>query len=825
CSLLETGVVAIVGPTSGQASEQVRSVCEYFAVPHIETNWNYRLPRPNHYTVNLSPHFETYSQALSDYIKTMVPATRTAVIYDDPDSLLKFEGLLNAADSPVLVRQWAKRSGTYKYVMKELRAARISRFLVDIPVKKLVRFMIIAKEMNMTSEYNSYIFTAWDVNRVDLSDFQVIRGSNFSTLTLLPSVPPDAKYDRGPIVEQMRNEIYRAEREKRDYSSLLFNMLPTAAATLFDSIMLLASGLNQLTTSQVVRPQRLSCQAPRQEMWTAGPSLLNFMRSMPGDIAQQTLTGPVTFDGDWKRVNFSLYAYELTASGFSELGKWHSLDGFNLTKRFEDTKEEYIKILQNRTLRVTTVAIKNTLIQSADTNKQRRNFLSRKDAPFVKIKETDEKGVPLPHPSAWDGFCIDMLNLIAQQVGFNYTVHLVKDGNYGAVNGSNEDGRETWNGMIGELINHEADLAIASLTITYERERVIDFTTPYMSLGLSIMFKRPEKSKPHLFSFLQPLSVPVWGYMLAAYVIVSFVLFVVARVSPYEWQNPHPCEPDNNEVENQFSLLNSLWFNAGSLMQQGSEISPRALSTRLISGIWWFFTLIMISSYTANLAAFLTVERMQSPIESAEDLAKQTKIKYGTLYGGSTYQFFKRAKIEVFRKMWNYMSKRPEVFVNRTGDGIARVKQGGYAFILESTMNEYYAERNCDLMRVGGLLDSKGYGIGLPTGKVKGCTFGDIVVPDPLQGSQARPTGTPSPRRFLKFQKEQDLENLRRKWWREMDIQTRCEDVAPDSQGPAGLGIDQVAGVYVVLAIGTAVGVLVMAMEFGLKFMKRADED
>ena len=30
--------------------------------------------------------------------------------------------------------------------------------------------------------------------------------------------------------------------------------------------------------------------------------------------------------------------------------------------------------------------------------------------------------------------------------------------------------------------------------------------------------------------------------------------------------------------------------------------------------MWWFFTLIMISSYTANLAAFLTVERMESPI-------------------------------------------------------------------------------------------------------------------------------------------------------------------------------------------------------------------
>lgn len=57
--------------------------------------------------------------------------------------------------------------------------------------------------------------------------------------------------------------------------------------------------------------------------------------------------------------------------------------------------------------------------------------------------------------------------------------------------------------------------------------------------------------------------------------------------------------------------------------------------------MWWFFTLIMISSYTANLAAFLTVERMDSPIESAEDLAKQTKIKYGALQGGTTASFFR----------------------------------------------------------------------------------------------------------------------------------------------------------------------------------------
>ena len=118
-------------------------------------------------------------------------------------------------------------------------------------------------------------------------------------------------------------------------------------------------------------------------------------------------------------------------------------------------------------------------------------------------------------------------------------------------------------------------------------------------------------------------------------------MFVLARFSPYEWYNPHPCNPETDEVENIFTLSNSFWFAVGTLMQQGSDINPRAVSTRIVGGMWWFFTLIIISSYTANLAAFLTVERMVSPIESAEDLAKQTNIKYGTIAGGSTMTFFR----------------------------------------------------------------------------------------------------------------------------------------------------------------------------------------
>jgi ionotropic glutamate receptor len=112
-------------------------------------------------------------------------------------------------------------------------------------------------------------------------------------------------------------------------------------------------------------------------------------------------------------------------------------------------------------------------------------------------------------------------------------------------------------------------------------------------------------------------------YVLAAYVLVSFTLFVMARFSPYEWNNPHPCETDNDVMENQFSVSNSFWFITGTFLRQGSGLNPKAASTRIVGGIWWFFTLIIISSYTANLAAFLTVDRMITPIENAEDLAKQ----------------------------------------------------------------------------------------------------------------------------------------------------------------------------------------------------------
>jgi hypothetical protein len=56
---------------------------------------------------------------------------------------------------------------------------------------------------------------------------------------------------------------------------------------------------------------------------------------------------------------------------------------------------------------------------------------------------------------------------------------------------------------------------------------------------------------------------------------------------------------------------------------------------------WWIFTLLMLSTYTANLAAYLTVNIIESPINSLEELAGQDKIKPLIFSGSNLHTLFK----------------------------------------------------------------------------------------------------------------------------------------------------------------------------------------
>jgi len=94
-----------------------------------------------------------------------------------------------------------------------------------------------------------------------------------------------------------------------------------------------------------------------------------------------------------------------------------------------------------------------------------------------------------------------------------------------------------------------------------------------MNLGISLMIQKPEKQKPGVFSFLDPLSYAIWICIVLAYFIVSFVLYLVNRFNLNRWKVTD--ESGGPIFSNDFTLFNSLWFALGAFMQQGCDISPR----------------------------------------------------------------------------------------------------------------------------------------------------------------------------------------------------------------------------------------------------------
>uniref|UniRef100_A0AAQ6ITN2 Glutamate receptor n=1 Tax=Anabas testudineus TaxID=64144 RepID=A0AAQ6ITN2_ANATE len=539
------------------------------------------------------------------------------------------------------------------------------------------------------------------------------------------------------------------------YYTYIFTSL-LSSALLFDAVYAVVAAVQELNRSQNVGATQLSCKSSK--IWEHGTSLMNYLRM----VELEGLTGHIEFNSKGQRSNYALRIMQNSKDGLRQIGLWHSEDGLSMEKKLPSIN--VTDTLFNTTLTITTIL----------------------ENPYVMLRPNHQE---LEGNDRYEGFCVDMLKELADILKFKYRIRLVGDGLYG-VPGTNG----TWSGMVGELISRKADLAVAGLTITAEREKVIDFSKPFMTLGISIMYRVHLGRRPGYFSFLDPFSPGVWLFMLLAYLAVSCVLFLVARLTPYEWYNPHPCLKGRcNLLINQYSLGNSFWFPVGGFMQQGSTIAPRALSTRCVSGVWWAFTLIIISSYTANLAAFLTVQRMEVPIESVDDLADQTAIEYGTMHGGSTMTFFQNSRYQTYQRMWNFMhSKQPSVFVKSTEEGIARVLNSNYAYLLESTMNEYYRQRNCNLTQIGGLLDTKGYGIGMPLGSVYRDEF-DLAI--------------------LKLQEDNRLEILKRKWWdggkcpKEEDhrfhfILSNC------------LGMENIGGIFVVLVCGLLVAIFMAVLEF-----------
>ncbi|XP_055083576.1 glutamate receptor ionotropic, kainate 5 isoform X2 [Periophthalmus magnuspinnatus] len=754
CQILPKGVVSVIGPASSPASgSTVSHICGEKEIPHVKIGPEEtpRLPYLRFASVTLYPSNEDLSLAIGAILRSFSYPS-ASLVCAKAECLLRLEELVRRfliSRETLSVRMLDDNMDPTP-LLKEIRDDKVATIIIDANASVSYLILKKASELGMTSAFYKYILTTMDFPLLRLDDI-VDDQSNIVGFSMFNTTHPF-------YLEFIRS-LNLSWREGCD---LTYPGPALSSALMFDAVHVVVGAVRELNRSQEIGVKPLSCTSP--QIWQHGTSLMNYLRMVEYD----GLTGRVEFNSKGQRTNYTLRILEKHRGGHKEIGIWYSNNTLAMNSTSLDINVS--ETLANKTLIVTTI-LENP-------------YMMRKDN-YQDYQGNDQ----------YEGFCVDMLREVADMLKFSFKIKLVDDGLYGAPepNGS-------WTGMVGELINRKADLAVASFTITSEREKVIDFSKPFMTLGISILYRVQMGRKPGYFSFLDPFSPAVWLFMLLAYLAVSCVLFLAARLSPYEWYNPHPCLRERRDMlENQYTLGNSLWFPVGGFMQQGSEIMPRALSTRCVSGVWWAFTLIIISSYTANLAAFLTVQRMEVPIESPDDLADQTNIEYGTIHGGSTMTFFMNSRYQTYQRMWNYMySKQPSVFVKSTEEGIARVLNSKYAFLMESTMNEYHRGLNCNLTQIGGLLDTKGYGIGMPLGS----PFRDEIT-----------------LAILQLQENNRLEILKRRWWEG----GQCPK--EEDHRAKGLGMENIGGIFVVLICGLIIAVFVAIMEFVWSTRRSAETD
>uniref|UniRef100_H3CQE7 Glutamate receptor, ionotropic, AMPA 1b n=1 Tax=Tetraodon nigroviridis TaxID=99883 RepID=H3CQE7_TETNG len=788
CSQFSKGVYALMGLYDRRTVNMLMSFCGSLHVCFITPS--FPVQTNNQFVLQLRPQLQEPLMALLDHFYW----TRFVYMYSSDSGLTVLQKILDTAAE----RNWQVTSvnldslteATFIKLLTDLDYKKEFQIIVDCELERLNSIInLIAAQRRNLKNYH-YILANLGFMDLNLTEFQKLKPNVTGFQLVNWSNPTMEKINQDWL--DFDNKDLKLARRRLRY---------TGALT-FDGVSVMAAAFHNLRQQRIDISRRGNageCLANPPAPWGQG---IDIQRALQ-QVRLDGLTGRVQFDERGHRTNYTVTVMELSLRGPRKIGYWNERRGYVNTAIYRPSMEEFQSI-QNKTYIITTIL----------------------EAPYMMLKKNHEQ---FEGNDRYEGYCAELASEIAKHVGFSYKLELVGDGKYGARDAETK----MWNGMVGELVYGKADVAVAPLTITLVREQVIDFTKPFMSLGISIMIKKPTKSKPGVFSFLDPLAYEIWMCIVFAYIGVSVVLFLVSRFSPYEWKaedsdedGPEPDrvpeaqakrdrlpagfspaqnqnqqkEKDAPEHTNDFGIFNSLWFSLGAFMQQGCDISPRSLSGRIVGGVWWFFTLIIISSYTANLAAFLTVERMVSPIESAEDLAKQTEIAYGTLDGGSTKEFFrsKRSKIAVFEKMWSYMrGADPSVFVKSTSEGVSRVRKskGKYAYLLESTMNEYIEQRKpCDTMKVGSNLDSKGYGVATPKGS---------------------PLRIPVNLAVLKLNEQAILDKLKNKWWYDKGECEHKDSSRKDKT--SALSLSNVAGVFYILIGGLGLAMLVALVEFCYK--------
>ncbi|CAN7988348.1 unnamed protein product [Ixodes hexagonus] len=655
------------------------------------------------------------------------------------------------------------------------------------PHVNLLRFLFQAMQIDMLGEEYNYLFMSLDFHVADLSDF-IYAKANITALRIVDVDDPVADIFQKKIdaVEVLNNPspapTVGADDEEEDYEGnddddVKFPLkLETENAMLYDAVKLFALSVSSWGGGKTVNFPSINCRTQNPADGTRSSALRDIMKKVVFD----GLTGTVKFDESGFRKDFQLYITELGTDGLEEIGTWSPKTRLNITKDEEEDGDGDV-------LRVAVMP----------------------NRPFV-IMNNAEDGSP-----EFSGFCVDLLRELSTMVGFKYELHMSYDSKYGSLD---EDGH--WTGMIGELIDGKADLAMTDLTITEPRERAVDFTLPFMTTGLAVVTKKSAPMRPGgIWSFFLPLTREVWVYVILATACTIFVMYISARLSFREWTLVDDGKGEEC-MENRFNLFNCFLFVVTTLLHQRITLDPRAPATRVLAGFWYFFTFIIIAIVVSNLCESILWEDDGPDYDTAQEMLKARGFTYIAVEHGSTQKFLQESKVPLHQRISSLVERNYRNLPASVAAGLQRVKDDDkVAFIMEHASATYATQEDCNFSRTDPFVYHSAYGIATPRGSPYRSKLSEGI---------------------LKLQEDGRLQWIQQRWWnpkrfcdvdQEEDGDDNDDDVHGEdhSQGETveirQLHGADLAGAFAILYLGFILAGLLAIGELFYVFSTRANRD
>lgn len=201
------------------------------------------------------------------------------------------------------------------------------------------------------------------------------------------------------------------------------------------------------------------------------------------------------------------------------------------------------------------------------------------------------------------GVLIDILLRVQKQAGFTYDLYIVRDGKFGTIDAST--GR--WTGLIGDVEQGEADMALATITVTEERSRYVDFTVPFMHTALSFFVKRKTHTKLPFPDWIQdmrlmkPFSPTLWCLCVAAFIAISLTIWLMEELKK-------TCTKRLKFKSGVFLPFEFMAYVFGNIFHVPlTRVLAQTHSVPVLMIMVCFGALVLTSSYTANLTASLVL--------------------------------------------------------------------------------------------------------------------------------------------------------------------------------------------------------------------------